>query len=566
MATSLPRYEFMGAQVADLPRISTAVQEAGIQQAQGQIQQFDQLGRALDRMSAFFQEKAVTEAEKKGARYAIDNPLTKEDIDNALLFGKEIKVEGAGNVFQNAYLKTSAKVLGSELQLEGQQRIAALAGAIKAGQEIDSETIKAELKDLVDGYASTLMAIDPDESLRVRSALTVSGNQLYKEATERQVLIQREQYDARLNQAVQDSQPLVETIIKQAGALDPKTGKPIDIDALLEVQRRPLYDSIRVTGSSKHVDAFNKVVADAKVGALTSVATSPEFATTAGQAMDKILKGDFGNLSGVYKNLTEADKTIVRERVLKTYSDVEAAKKQDEARIKSLNREKANVLSIEMLNPKTTVARRREIVTNLVMMDEMTLEQAEGALKPKARESNPRLEISLYQQIKNGQITNIGQLSRYAGSLSEGQYTQLGRAIVDNQYRRAVDTINLAAGITDNMINPSQEKITQKDGYMKEFNRILTTQVKNEQGVPAYPEPSVAAEQAIKTYSDRKDVQEKSVKREESKQKIEAVFKAKNLPMPKVSIEQIDLSQYGTLTKDERDRIKLQIDIFKSNL
>jgi hypothetical protein len=566
MATSLPRYEIMGAQFADLPRISTAVQEAGIQQAQVQMQQFDQLGRALDRMSAFFQEKAVTEAEKKGAKYAIDNPLTKEDIDNALLFGQEVKVQGAGAAFQNAYLKTSARVLGSELQLEGQQRIAALAGAIKAGQQIDSEAIKTELKDLVDGYASTLIALDPDESLRVRSALTVAGNQLYKEATERQVLIEREQYDARLTQAVKDSQPLIETIVKQAGALDPTTGKEIDIDALLEVQRRPLYDSIRVTGSSKHVDAFNKVVADAKVGALTSVASSPEFATTAGDALGKILKGDFGKLSGVYKNLTDTDKTLVRERVLKTYADVETVRKQEEAKAKNLNKEKANVLSIEFLNPKTTVARKREIVNSLVMLDEMTLGQAEDALKPKAREANPRLEIGIYQQIKNGQITNVGQLSRYSGSLSDSQFTQLGRAVVDNQYRRAVDSINLAAGITDNMINPAQEKIAQKDGYMREFNRILTTQVKNEQGVMVYPEPSVAAQQAVASYNGNKEVAEKKATRDGATDAFKKYLEAKRIPAPNLPLDQIDVSKINGLSKEDRDRLMKQINTYKSNL
>ena len=62
MATSLPRYENMGAQFADLPRISTASQDAAAQQQQIRVQQFDQIGRAVDRMTAYFQDAAVTQA------------------------------------------------------------------------------------------------------------------------------------------------------------------------------------------------------------------------------------------------------------------------------------------------------------------------------------------------------------------------------------------------------------------------------------------------------------------------------------------------------------------------
>ena len=391
MATSLPRYENMGAQFADLPRVSTASQDVGMQQQQIRMQQYDQVGRALDRMTAYFQDVAVTEAEKEGRKYAIENPLTKERVDAAREYKFELRVPGGGAAFQRAYQDTQAQLLSSELQLEGQKKISDIAARIKAGENVDPEVMRVQLRDLVDGYASTLTALDPRESIRLRSALTIAGNQVYKEANDRRIKVEQERLDARLNQAVTASAPLVETIIKQAGAIDPRTGEEIDIEALLDVHRKPLYDSIRITGSSKHVDAFNKIVVEAKVGALTSVATSPEFATSAGAAMAKVAKGDFGPLSTVYKNLTESDKALVRDRTLKAYSDAESARKIDEANIKLINREKGNTLSIEMLNPKTTAARRREIVTTLISLNEMTFEQAEAALKPKSREPNPQL-------------------------------------------------------------------------------------------------------------------------------------------------------------------------------
>lgn len=566
MATSLPRYETMGAQFADLPRISTASQEAGAQQQQVRVQQFDQIGRALDRMTAYFQDVAVTQAEKEARKYAIENPLTKEHIDFATQSGAGLQVKGAGGAFQRVYEETQAQLLSSELQLEGQKTIADYAARIKAGENLDPEQVRVQLKDLVDGYSSTLLALDPRESIRLRSALTVAGNQVYKEANDRQLLIQREAYDAQFAENVKTLAPLIETYLKQAGSIDPTTQQPINIDNLIEVQRKPFYASIRLTGSSKHLDAFNKMVADAKIDALSSLSTSPEFATTAGQAFAKVEKGDFGNMSSVYKGLTDTDKKIVIERTLKRYSNAEAARKIDQANLDLLNREKGNTLSIELLNPKTTTARRREIVQTLVSINQMTFEQAEAALKPKGATDNPQLEVSLYQQIRNGQITNLGQLSAFAGALSNRQYEQLGRSIVDIQYRNAVDFINLSAGITDNMINPGQDKINQKNGYMQNFQRLMSTQVKNEQGVLVYPEPYAAARQAVKEYGEDKSVREKEDARKGAREAITRLMEAKKIPMPGVPIEQIDPSKVRGLSAGEVENLKRQINIYKNNL
>lgn len=567
MATSLPRFQPMGVQFADLPRVSTASQEVGAQMLQTQAQQFDQIGRAVDRMTAFFQEKAVTEAQKQGLRYAVENPLTKDQIDTALKTeGRAPRVKGAGSIFQESYEQMQAQLLSSELQLEGQKQISALAAAIKAGAPVELGQMQLELKDMIDGYSSTIMALDPKEAVRLRASLATAGNTLYKEAAERSVVLQREQADGRLNQAITESGPLIEAVLAKAGTIDAETQKPVDVDQLLEILRKPYYNAIRVTGSSKHIDAFNKKIEEAKVGVLTSTATSPTFAADASTAMGKVAKGDFGAMTTVYQSLPEGEKQKVRERTLKFFSDMESARKLDEAKQKELQQQEGNTLSLEFLNPKTTAARKQEIVKRMVMIDQMTLQQAQDALKPKATEANPQLEVSLYEQIKNGRITNIGQLSPYARQLSNSQYESLGRAVVDIQYRNAVDKLSLAAGITQNMINPGQDKINQKAGYMKEFQKFLATPVKNEQGVMVYPEPSVAADMALKSYAEDKSTQQKATARENAKKAIEGALKAKKIEMPGVPVEQIDLSQYRSLSQADRDSIQKHIQIYRNNL
>jgi hypothetical protein len=79
----------MGIQYADLPRISTAGIEAG-------AKSMDVLGQSLDRMISFAYDRQATAAQKKAQQYAIQNPLTKSQVEEALSTGQGTKVKGAG--------------------------------------------------------------------------------------------------------------------------------------------------------------------------------------------------------------------------------------------------------------------------------------------------------------------------------------------------------------------------------------------------------------------------------------------------------------------------------------
>ena len=151
--------------------------------------------------------------------------------------------------------------------------------------------------------------------------------------------------------------------------------------------------------------------------------------------------------------------------------------------------------------------------------------------------------------------------------MSNRQYEQLGRSIVDIQYRTAVDFINLSAGITDNMINPGQDKINQKNGFMQNFQRLMSTQVKNDQGVLVYPEPSVAARQAIKEYGEDKAVQTREQNRKSAEERINKFFEAsKNVQRPNLPIEQINPANINRMNENDRKRLQKLIDEYKSNL
>ena len=122
MAT-LPTYENAGVQYADLPRVNTAPQQVA---AQG----FATIGQNIDRMTAFFQNQAVSDAQAEGLKYAVQNPLTKAQIDTALGTPEGVNVKGGGKIFQQTYQKAQPVMLSSELQLETQKAFSKIAPAI----------------------------------------------------------------------------------------------------------------------------------------------------------------------------------------------------------------------------------------------------------------------------------------------------------------------------------------------------------------------------------------------------------------------------------------------------
>jgi hypothetical protein len=151
-------------------------------------------------------------------------------------------------------------MLSSELQLETQKAFSNIAAAIDAGAPVDLNNLQTVMKDRIDGYSNTVMALDPEQSIRFRSAVTSAGNALYVKAAERAVKVQQAEYDARLEEGVVAARPLIEAIIAKSGTIDPSTGKEIDVNKLLEIQKQPFYEAIKITGNNKHIAEINKAI------------------------------------------------------------------------------------------------------------------------------------------------------------------------------------------------------------------------------------------------------------------------------------------------------------------
>jgi hypothetical protein len=551
----LPRYQLMGVQFADLPRVPMAAQQAA-------IEGLGSLSRSVDRMTAFFEEEATTQAKRQALKYSIDTPPTREQLETALKTGQTPKIKGAGSVFQDTYNAAVATNISSDLQLQATNKIAQYIARVESGERVDPAVMRQDIKDMTDGFAQVVMAYSPEKAIQLRAAITSSSQPAYQAAVKFQQKVLIEERDAQYTASVDQSRLLVRNILATADSIDPETGKSVDIEKQIRVLESPFMEAIKATGTNKYVEQFRKMVTEEKIGGLELRATSADFAPSTADAIKRINAGDFGSMTGTYKTLSPDDQIKVRERVLKRMSDVESARKLDDANAKETNRKEGNTLTLEFINPSTPLVRKQEIVKRLVEIDQMTLQQAQDALKRKAPESNPQLEVSLYQQIKSGQITNIGQLSPYAGRLSDSQYESLGRSVVDVQHRSAVDSLTRAAGITDNMLNPAQEKINQKNGYLNNFQNILSTRKPD----GSFPSPAEAAKQAIAAYESDKSVQDRKRLRDRAQNEFNDALTAARLPAMMIPLEQVDVSKIQGVGEPIRKRLLEKQQEYKNNL
>lgn len=559
---TLPRYQNMGIQYADLPRLSTAGIEAGAN-VMGSI------GQSLDRMTQFVYEKGVTDAQRKAKEYAISNPLTKTQVDEALESGQGLKVPGAGRVFQQTYQKVQANLLSTELQLETKKSMTAVIAAIESGAPIDLKTVEMQLRDAIDGYTSTIMALDPDEAIKFKAAMTTAGNAIYQKAADRAIKIRQMELNAEFDNAVNNVGPILEAIIAAAGSVDAETGLPVDVERLIEIERQPFLNSVAITGTNEHLKKFNAAVQEAKQNALVGYAVDRTRYETASQALVDINKDDFGPLSGVWKGLTSADKQKVKDGVMKSFANDYTASQQAKAVAQEAAKQEWSALSIEFLGRNTTAARKRQIVARGLELQQITLTTAESLLKPpsdsEASSRNPVLFVQLNDMIQRGSISTLEQLMPYRGQLSATQFQTLGTGLTSTQGRQAIQSMNRYVGIRENQFVP-EDKNAKATVIMNFYEEELNRQVPGPSGVPTFQSPTQAMEEAIKRFADDKTIQNALAAQESIRRRIDGVLREARVSLPDLPLEQIDPAQIRGLSNTQRKDLESLLKRYKDSV
>lgn len=556
MAT-LPRYQNLGVQYADLPKISTAAQDA---QARG----FDNLSRSLDRMTSYFQSQAETEAKKQGKKYAVENPLTTSQLDAALKNPASLKIEGAGTIFQDTYQAYAATQLSADLQLQAGSEFKSIELDFESGK-ISSAAASEKMRDLMDGQSAVMNAISPDAAVQHRSAVATLAKTSYNKVLDQQQKADFALEGAKLDLALQNLPQQLEDVIRyNASSIDPETQKPVDVQKLIAIQLQPFAESIRKFGGDKaYFEKALKMVDDAKVGALTSLMQDRKFSPNPIDALKRIQKGDYGNLTPIYNSLDQTSKDKVRTSVIKSLSDEQTLFDINEKAVKAENQIKTTALELEIIRPGISATRLREAVYSLVAMNSMTLEQADKHLNGGEGKGDVNLYLQLNDQINRGVLSSLGNLSMYKNSLSAAEYKTLGVSMTSTQGRMAEKMIFLEAGIEENSFI-SEDQSAKKKALLGLYQEELDKTTVNSSGVGVFVTPTDAAEKAIDRYNKTKKDEKKATAIQKAEEQIANVLKESKVSMPKLPIQSMDFSTIPGLKPDVAASLrKIRDDAFK---
>lgn len=555
----LPRYQSMGVQVADLPRISTAPQQVA---AQG----FDNLTRSLDRMMAYAEDEATIQAKKQAIKYAVENPPTREQLTTALTEPESLKVPGAGRVFQDTYQKALAQSLSTDLQLEASAELTNITNQFQIGK-LTMQQAKQKMIDLMDGQSALMVAVNPETSISHRSTLAGLTNTVFKKISD----IERDKFigmeKARYETSLVGLTARVEDIIKyQANSIDPTTGKPVDVNLMIAAEMKPFAESVsKLQGDNTYYKNALEMVEKAKIGALQSLMNDKNFAPTPTAAITKFQKGDFGALTSVYKSLNTEQENTLRRNTMGYFADVQTARDLNKRAQDFADDQNWRVLSLELVNPATSMARREEITKQGVRMGKVNPMEAGRYMAPVEGPGNSTLYGQLIDQVNRKLITSTEAAVKFQDQLSAGQYTSLVNAINSDQGKDADSMIRRRAGTKDNLF-ATQDNRAVETKLLSMYTTELQTFTLDRNGVKVFKTPVEAAEAAINRYDTDKDNIKKTNAQEAAKVAIETTLKAKGITMPtNLPVDQIDFTQYKNLSKDLIEELQKQQQEFKKN-
>jgi hypothetical protein len=499
-------------------------------------------------------------------KYSIEFPPTPEQLLEAKKTGVMPVIKGAGSVFTETYNKATAHILGNELQTQFQNRAAERLNAIERGVPIDMPSFQRDLRDDIDGSISVLTAIDPETSIKFRASMATVGHGVFKQALAIDEKNRQLSYAADQEIGILSIKPVVENVIKSYADIGMD---PAELENVLQNVIQPFTNktSITLAGTNKYaIDAY-KIVEEAKVGAVLTKLADPTFASTTGVAAQKLMNGDLGEFTGLYNRLDKDTKNKIRTEHMKAVSDAKQFTDLEAAKLKEENKVKGNELTIEFLRPDTTPIRKQEILTNLILLNEINLTTAMELMKPKESEPNPVLAMNLYENIKNGRIKSIKDLVPYSNKLSRSEFESLGRSLVDNQARIALDRIDREAGIVSPFIDPGAEKLKKKIDLTDRYYQQLQKQVPGEKGVMRYLTPEEALNNALKGYGGDKIVTDKETKRKQAQDKVDNFFSKKpTVKKPNTLLDQTDFTKVPGLSEDEIMRLNRAKKDYQDNL
>lgn len=401
------------------------------------------LAQALDRMSSSLFQQAGELRQQEGLEFAATNPITPEQIE-AAKNGDVSNLELSKNpisIFGQAVRKARALELSSHFEIEGRNELVKLLSDIEAGTAT-SEQVQGKIATLTEGFGKSLSQVDPEAAYKFRATMATHGNTVLKTAYETELKREKNKRMAKFDMDFDNGIRLLETTVAQ---------HPEQLEQLASVFRQNVMQQSVLLGDAglqkEYSTKFETALRNAKINAVTKAITDDVYMVNPVDTLNRIRKGDIGNLSPVLQQMITNDFDAVA-KVTANYmvavNQREQLAKDADAAAKREGQNQAFNLLEQIFPLPEGDPRRKALIDRLNALPpgSVPIGTLKDLLDP-GKEGNPAVEFNALNGIFQGTINTADQIYNMPG-LNGPQKIRLLKTL-NSEDRR--DQAELARGL-----------------------------------------------------------------------------------------------------------------------
>ena len=401
------------------------------------------LAQVLDRMSSSLFQQAGELRRQEGLEFAATNPITPEQIE-AAKNGDVSTLELSKNpisIFGQAVRKARALELSSHFEIEGRNELVKLLSDIEAGTAT-SEQVQGKIATLTEGFGKSLSQVDPEAAYKFRATMATHGNTVLKTAYETELKREKNKRMAKFDMDFDNGIRLLETTVAQ---------HPEQLEQLASVFRQNVMQQSVLLGDAglqkEYSTKFETALRNAKINAVTKAITDDVYMVNPVDTLNRIRKGDIGNLSPVLQQMITNDFDAVA-KVTANYmvavNQREQLAKDADAAAKREGQNQAFNLLEQIFPLPEGDPRRKALIDRLNALPpgSVPIGTLKDLLDP-GKEGNSAVEFNAFNGIFQGTINTAGQIYNMPG-LNGPQKIRLLKTL-NSEDRR--DQAELARGL-----------------------------------------------------------------------------------------------------------------------
>jgi len=172
-----PRYRSRGVSLENTRPLDFASVRESFQASQS-------LQKRLDRVTDIAFSELKTKAEREGKMYAVQNPISLQQIQDAIGSGTPLEslIQDSDTVFGASAAAAQATLLRQDLLNDFTLKLQELNSGIDSNMVTDVDSVIVDVNANIDGYANVLSQIDPESSINFRASAATIGAATVKKA------------------------------------------------------------------------------------------------------------------------------------------------------------------------------------------------------------------------------------------------------------------------------------------------------------------------------------------------------------------------------------------------